>query len=66
MSEGRQENNPVMRADEVRRLLKIGKNTLYEWCRQGIIPHRRIGHLIFFSRKEINDFIGNKMEGGIF
>ena len=65
MSKRVKEENPVMRADEVRELLKIGKNTLYEWCRQGIIPHRRIGHLLFFSRKAINELIENNYEGGI-
>ncbi|MBW1732663.1 MAG: helix-turn-helix domain-containing protein [Deltaproteobacteria bacterium] len=54
-----------MRAGEVRQMLGIGKNTLYEWCRQGIIPHKRIGRLIFFSRRVIQDFLENKMEGGM-
>lgn len=60
----KEEENPIMRADEVCKLLKIGKNTLYEWCQQGIIPHRRIGYLLFFSRKAINDYIENNNEGG--
>lgn len=63
--ESEQEEDPIMRAAEVRQLLKIGRNTLYEWCRLGILPHRRIGHLLFFSRKAINDFFENKMEGGM-
>jgi len=64
MMAGRQEKNPVMRADEVRQFLKIGKNTLYLWCEQDIIPHKRIGRLIFFLREEILDFLKNKKEGG--
>lgn len=54
-----------MRANEVCKLLKIGKNTLYSWCEQKLIPYKRIGHLIFFSRKAISDFIENEKEGGI-
>ena len=65
MSGSKEEENPIMRADEVCELLKISRNTLYEWRRQGIIPHRRIGHLYFFSRKAIKDFIENNKEGGI-
>ncbi len=64
MSVKEEKENPIMRDDEVRKLLKIGRNTLYEWCRQDIIPHRRIGHLLFFSRKEIINFMENKMQGG--
>jgi len=45
-------------------MLGIGKNTLYEWCRQGIIPHKCIGRLIFFSRRVIQAFLENKIEGG--
>ena len=48
-----------MRADEVRRLLKIGRNTLYEWCEQGIIPHKRVNRVILFSRKRIQEWLEN-------
>jgi len=65
MKVGKQRDNLTMRAGEVRQMLGIGKNTLYEWCRQGIIPHKRIGRLIFFSRRVIQDFLENKMEGGM-
>jgi len=65
MDSGEKAENPIMRADEVCELLKISRNTLYEWCRQAIIPYRRIGHLYFFSRKAIKDFIENNKEGGI-
>ncbi len=50
MGEREQEENLVMRATEVRQLLKVGRNTLYEWCAQGIIPHKRVGRVILFSR----------------
>jgi len=59
------EENPVMRAHEVWQMLGISKNTLYEWCRLGIIPHKRVGRLILFSRKVIHHFIENKKEGGM-
>lgn len=54
--------NPVMRAPEVRKMLGIGKNTLYEWCNMNLIPHKRVGRLLLFSRQRIykwleeNDF----------
>jgi len=59
VGEREQEENPIMRATEVRQLLKIGRNTLYEWCEQGIIPHKRIGRVILFSRKRIQEWLEN-------
>lgn len=65
VDEREQEVNPVMRADEVQQLLKIGRNTLYEWCERGIIPCKRAGRLIFFSRKRILAWLENgENEGG--
>lgn len=48
-----------MRAGEVYRLLTISKNTLYEWCRLGIIPHKRVGRVLLFSRKMIDEWLEN-------
>jgi excisionase family DNA binding protein len=63
--EREQEENPVMRANEVCKLLKIGRNTLYEWCERGIIPYKRAGRLIFFSRKCIYAWLeNNETKGG--
>ncbi len=64
MSASEEKGNPIMRAAEVCKLLKIGRNTLYQWCEQDLIPHTRVGRLIFFSRKVIDDLFENKMEGG--
>ncbi len=65
MGEREQEENLVMRATEVRQLLKVGRNTLYEWCAQGIIPHKRVGRVILFSSKCIREWLEkNENEGG--
>jgi len=48
-----------MRADEVRQMLGIGRNTLYNWCELGIIPHKRVGRVILFSRKRIQEWLDN-------
>jgi excisionase family DNA binding protein len=48
-----------MRADEVRQMLGIGKNTLYNWCELDIIPHKRVGRVILFSRKRIQEWLDN-------
>ena len=51
--------NPVMRADEVRQILGIGKNTLYTWAGEGKIPCKRVGRIILFSRKRFNEWLEN-------
>ena len=56
--------NPVMRADGVCRLLNIGRNTLYEWCRLEIIPHKRVGRILLFSRKQIYEWLENNENKG--
>ena len=61
----RQQENGVMRADEVRRELGIGRNTFYEWCRLGMIPHKRVGRLIFVPRKSFNDWLENENGGSL-
>ena len=55
----KREENPVMRACEVQRILGIGKNTFYEWCKQNLIPHKRVGRLIFISRKQFYEWLEN-------
>ncbi len=36
-------HNRVLQASEVWPMLGIGRNTLYEWCDQDLIPHKRVG-----------------------
>ena len=65
VDEREQEGNPVMRASEVCKLLGVGRNTLYDGCRRGIIPHRRFGRVILFYRKRILAWLENRdNEGG--
>jgi len=40
-------------------MLGIGRNTLYNWCELGIIPHKRAGRVILFSRKRIQEWLDN-------
>jgi len=57
MSAMKEQENPIMRASEVRKMLNIGKNTLYEWCSQNLIPHKRVGRVILFSRKRVEEWL---------
>lgn len=62
----------VLQANEIWTMLGIGRNTLYEWCEQGLIPHRRVGGKIdettgerrrgriLFSEKRILEWLENR------
>ncbi len=64
--------NRILNAKEVCTMLDIGKNTLYQWCEQGLIPHKRVGGgidemtgerrrgRILFSEKRILEWLENK------
>ena len=64
MSENEENENPVMRCEEVCRILGIGKNTYYEWCRQNIIPNKRVSRRIIVPRKRFNGWLETKDQGG--
>ena len=50
--------NRTLNAKEVCTMLGIGKNTLYEWCEPGLIPHKRVGG-------EIDEITGKRKGGRI-
>lgn len=54
------EEGSVMRAAEVRRMLHIGRNTLYQWCQQKLIPHKKVGNTLLFSRPQLAQWIQDK------
>lgn len=43
-------SDDVLTAREAAKLLRIGRNAIYDGCARNEIPHRRIGKLIRFSR----------------
>ena len=57
------EDDWAMRANEVRKMLHIGRNTLYEWCEKRIIPHKRVGRVILFPRKRIQEWLEKEEKG---
>jgi excisionase family DNA binding protein len=55
----------VLRADEVCRMLRIGRNTLYSLCQQDKIPHMHIGdRIIRFSKRSIENWMDKQNSGG--
>jgi len=60
----RNEDNPVMRADEVRQIIGIGKNTIYTWAAEGKIPCKKVGRVILFSRKRFYEWLEDQENQG--
>jgi len=56
----------AMRAEEARRMLGgIGRNTFYDWVNKGLIPHKRLGRVLLFSRRKLQEWLesGDNDEG---
>jgi excisionase family DNA binding protein len=47
------EGDPALDVHDVARLLRVGRNAVYELVARNQVPHRRIGKQIRFSRSAI-------------
>jgi len=50
---GQVENNEVMTVDEVAGMLKLCKNTVYEYVKKGKIPGARVGKMLRFTKRQV-------------
>jgi hypothetical protein len=50
----RTQGNRILDADKVRSILGVGRNTLYSWCAQDLIPHKRVGGKIDETTGELH------------
>lgn len=53
LTSGWQLNGDVLTVPEAAKLLRVGRNGLYEAIRRGEVPHRRIGRKILFSQTAV-------------
>jgi excisionase family DNA binding protein len=49
----------VLDVEETARLLRVGRNTVYELVGKNEIPHRRLGKQIRFSRDALMSWLGS-------
>lgn len=57
-------DNGFMKISEVAKRLQVSTSWVYKKCKAGIIPHVRIGHLVRFNEKDIEQWIsGHKING---
>lgn len=45
--------NDTLTADEVAKILRVTKQTIYTLCREGKLPHFKVGNKIRFKRADI-------------
>jgi predicted DNA-binding transcriptional regulator AlpA len=46
-------NEPVITSNEVLRLCKVSKVTLFAWRKSGKLPHKKIGNKIFYQKNDV-------------
>lgn len=50
----------VLNVDQVAELLGLARNTVYDAANRGLIPHRRVGRRLIFSRTAVLDWVACK------
>jgi excisionase family DNA binding protein len=53
----------LWRVDEAADFLGIRPKTLYEWVRQGRVPHRKIGFNVRFDPDELESWVASQSQG---
>jgi excisionase family DNA binding protein len=51
--------DPVLDVEDVARLLRVGRNTVYDLVGRNEIPHRRLGKQIRFSRDAVMSWLAS-------
>jgi excisionase family DNA binding protein len=45
-------------AEDLARFLGVNRKTVYEYAARGVIPHRRLGRRMVFSRSQVVAWLG--------
>lgn len=51
----------LMKATDAALFLGISRERLYRWAAEKVIPHKRFGRAIYFSRPELEAFLGGNI-----
>jgi len=58
----------ALRSPDAALALQVSERTLWQWTRDGIVPHARIGSIILYPVNVLNDWLRDqaapKKEGG--
>ena len=53
-----------MRPDELATFLGVNRKTVYDYAKRNLIPHRRLGRRIVFSRTQVVAWLGGAVVRG--
>lgn len=56
------DNDAVLVVDDIARLLRVGRNTVYALVARNQIPHRRLGKAIRFSRNAVMSWLATSWQ----
>ncbi len=51
------DNIKLLNIKEVSEKLGVSKNTVYDWCAYGRIPHIKVGKFLRFNIEDINNWL---------
>lgn len=51
------EEFPLLKPEDVAKMLKVAKVTPYQWARRGVLPHYRIEGILRFKLQDIKEFV---------
>jgi len=54
----------LLTIEEVSRLLKVKKSTIYHWTSAGFVPHTKVGRFIRFRTSEIERWLQERKRCG--
>ena len=47
----------IISAEKAAEILGVSSWTVYEYCRQGVLPHKRLGRRVLFSKERLEDWV---------
>lgn len=48
----------IMKVEEVAEFLRLDRNSVYEYTNRGLLPHRRVGRRLLYSRSALIVWLG--------
>jgi len=57
--------NEILNIDGVAKYLGLSPSTVYKLCREGDLPHSRLGKQFKFSKSSIDEMLNGKQKGEI-
>lgn len=57
------EHDRWMTAEEAAEFLRVNRSTVYELTRAGKLPHRKIGKVVRYVRRELDDYLESSGQG---